>query len=89
MKLNQQIAVSLAVLGLAAGPAFAADPATPAGGAKAETQATFDVLDANKDGSISKDEAAGMKGLSESFEKLDANKDSKLDQGEFDKAMGK
>lgn len=88
MKLHQQIAIGFAVFGLAAAPAFA-QSAAPAGGAKADSAASFDVLDANKDGSISKDEAAGMKGLSESFEKLDANKDSKLDQKEFDKAMGK
>lgn len=89
MVLQKQIAVCLAVLGLAAAPAFAQTAPAKDAAAKPDAQASFDVLDANKDGGISKDEAAGMKGLSESFDKLDANKDGRLDQKEFDKAMGK
>ena len=88
MTLQKQIAVSIAVLGLVAAQAFA-QSAAPKDGGKSDTQASFDVLDANKDGGISKDEAAGMKGLSESFDKIDANKDGKLDLNEFGKAIGK
>jgi len=93
MTLQRQIAVSIAVLGLACAQAFAQSAAPTEGGksagGKSDTQPTFDVLDTNKDGAISKDESAGMKGLTESFDKLDANKDGKLDSGEFGKAMGK
>lgn len=88
MILQKQIALSIAVLGLVAAPAFAQSTA-PADGGKSDTQASFEVLDANRDGGISKDEAAGMKGLSESFDKIDANKDGKLDPKEFGKAVGK
>lgn len=88
MTLQKQITLSLALLGLVAAPAFA-QSAAPAEGGKSDAQASFEVLDANKDGGISKDEAAGMKGLSESFDKIDANKDAKLDLKEFSKAIGK
>lgn len=88
MTLQKQITLSLAVLGLVAAPAFA-QSAAPSEGGKSDAQASFEVLDANKDGGISKDEAAGMKGLSESFDKIDSNKDAKLDLKEFSKAIGK
>jgi hypothetical protein len=88
MTLRKQIALSIAMLGLVAAPVFA-QSAAPAEGGKSDSQASFEVLDANKDGGISKDEAAGMKGLSESFDKIDANKDGKLDLKEFGKGIGK
>lgn len=46
---------------------------------------SFSSSDRNADGSISKDEASGMKDLSGRFDDLDANRDGKLDQGEFAK----
>lgn len=49
----------------------------------AETPATFDLLDVNQDGLISKSEAGGMEGLSSEFDKVDVNKDGKLDKSEF------
>jgi osmotically-inducible protein OsmY len=47
---------------------------------------SFDQLDANSDGSLSKAELAGNKELSKRFEKFDANKDGKWNVDEFVKA---
>jgi len=41
------------------------------------------ILDVDKDGAISKEEAASSKEVFESWESLDANKDEKLDPAEF------
>jgi Ca2+-binding EF-hand superfamily protein len=88
MTLQKKIVLSMAVLGLVATQALA-EGVAPKEGGKSDAQASFEVLDANRDGGISKDEAAGMKGLSESFGTLDANKDGKLDLKEFSKAVAK
>lgn len=44
---------------------------------------SFQSLDTNHDGVISRDEAKKAPEVSKEFTKLDANKDSKLDQAEF------
>lgn len=43
----------------------------------------FGKLDRDRDGNISKKEAASNKDLTKQWDQLDANKDGKLDQGEF------
>ena len=42
----------------------------------------FEILDKNRDGFLSKEEAAGKKELAKRFTKFDANKDGKLDDNE-------
>jgi hypothetical protein len=44
---------------------------------------TLQSLDSNKDGMVSKSEAAADPSLAKEFSKLDKNKDGKLDQSEF------
>jgi EF hand len=56
--------------------------------AKPDVAAAMKKLDVDKDGTISKEEATQMRGLSEVFDSADANKDGKLDAGEFAKAVG-
>jgi len=46
----------------------------------------FDAIDANRDGSIDKQEADASKALSAEFAKLDANSDGKLSLTEFSNA---
>ncbi len=43
----------------------------------------WEILDADKDGFISKSEAASSKQISDKWENLDSNKDDKLDTVEF------
>ncbi|MEW6353919.1 MAG: hypothetical protein AB1469_06450 [Pseudomonadota bacterium] len=60
-----------------------------AGGASAEPGASpWDKFDADKDGLISKEEAAGMRGLAQLFDKIDANHDGKLDKTELSAIHG-
>lgn len=58
--------------------AFAASAAT--------TKPTFDELDTNKDGKLSKDEAAKVESLD--FAKADVNKDGVIDRAEYEIAVG-
>jgi len=51
--------------------------------AKSAAQTKFDLLDANHDGYIDKQEAAVSKPLANEFAKLDSNKDTKLSLIEF------
>lgn len=67
-----RILVAASVVGIA-GSSFALSPA-------------FDEIDANKDGRLSKAEAAVVKGLD--FAKADANKDGSLDRSEYAAATG-
>jgi hypothetical protein len=57
------------------------DPAMPAG-----QSASFDTLDANKDGRISMPEASADPKLVESFSSADKNGDGYLDASEYDSA---
>ena len=59
-----------------------AQPATPAG-----QIATFESLDANKDGRISMPEASADPKLVENFSVADKNGDGYLDNAEFDQRM--
>ncbi len=48
-------------------------------------QPSFDKLDANHDGSLSKNEVANVKGID--FAKADTNRDGKLDRSEYQAAI--
>ncbi len=64
--------------GIAAEDGKTPDPATPAG-----QTATFDALDANKDGRISMPEASADPKLVEIFSTVDKDGDGYLDSAEF------
>ncbi len=57
--------------------------ASPESADKAAGGSFLDRLDANKDGFISKEEAAPMEGLTQLFDKIDISKDGKLDKDEL------
>jgi hypothetical protein len=65
----------------------AAPPASPSsgatGGSASGTKNTFETLDKDHDGSISRGEAAASPELVKSFATLDRNRDGKLDRTEF------
>ncbi len=46
------------------------------------TDMSFDEIDANGDGTVTRDEAEAAPGLTESFDSLDANADGVLDESE-------
>lgn len=67
-------------------PNSSASPSeSPATGSSSSSASAdqFNKLDADKDGMISKKEAAKDKGLTAKWATLDSNKDGKLDPGEF------
>lgn len=66
-----------------ASPATPATPATPSSNSTGSMAGGFEVADKDRDGSISKKEAASNKDLTKKWDTLDANKDGKLDSGEF------
>lgn len=73
-------------------PAQAAQAAAPVVVAAAKYAATdieraFGFLDANKDSKISRDEAAGFRGVAKYFDKADSNKDHALSREEFENAL--
>lgn len=65
--------VSVAAVLALAGPALAEAP-------------SFEELDQNKDGSLSKEEAAKAPSLD--FAKADINRDGRIDRQEYEEAMG-
>ena len=86
MKLSHLLTMAAAVA-IMASPVLAADsagaPATKMAGKSMHAAMDFDKLDANKDGSISKDE--WPKGWSEKkFDALDTDHDGKLSKAEFE-----
>src|ERR1700752_317774 len=91
--------VALAAL-LASGSAFAQEPAPPADQPPAtqtpqaqDDQSTalpdFATLDINKDGAISKDEAAVHVGLTDAFASSDADQNGQLTAAEFADAQSR
>lgn len=69
-------------------PAMEGSPATakPAMSAK-DLMAAFTKSDTNKDGKLSKEEAAGVPGLVERFEAIDTDGDKFISKAEFEKAI--
>lgn len=47
----------------------------------------FNYMDANRDGKVSRDEAAGFRGVARNFDRADTDHDNILSRGEFDRAM--
>ena len=81
--MNKLLATAVVALLPLAGIAAEGDktkPQMPAG----ESGATFDTLDANKDGRISMPEASADPKLVENFSAADKNGDGYLDNAEFD-----
>lgn len=71
----------------AAAPAQAApSPAAPKYAAKDMAMA-FSYMDANKDGKVSRDEAAGFRGVARHFDEADTNRDGFLSREEFESAL--
>jgi len=64
--------LTIIVLGLAAGAAFAAND-----------KAGFDAADSNKDGAITRGEAASFAALEQSFDSADANSNGLLELDEY------
>jgi hypothetical protein len=60
-----------------------ATPATPAASAASAKRVNWSQLDSDKDGKLSKAEAAPVKGLSKVFDQADANKDGALTADEY------
>ena len=101
MKLTKLAVTGAAALALAAGSAFAADK--PMDGKNADGKLSskevanasrsddsgFAKLDKNKDGYISKEEAASEPELSKNFAKWDMNNDGRINRAEYLAAMAK
>lgn len=64
-------------------PATPATPATHAASATSAKRVNWSQLDSDKDGKLSKSEAAPVKGLSKVFDQADANKDGALTADEY------
>jgi Ca2+-binding EF-hand superfamily protein len=79
MKLTQAVLFSAAALALAAGSAFAADDKRAA----ADHEPGFNALDKNKDGHVSRAEAASDKDLAKKFKEADRDNDGKLSRSEY------
>jgi hypothetical protein len=93
-------AASLLTLGAQAQTATPAAPAAsqadtapaPAAASAPKYSATdieraFNFMDANKDGKISREEAAGFRGVARHFDEADTNKDGFLSREEFESAL--
>ena len=72
-----------------AAPPAAAAPATPAASkyAAQDLERAFNFLDANRDGSISRSEAAAFRNVAKHFDAADTNKDNQLSREEFGNAL--
>lgn len=69
-----------------AAPASAAAPAEPKYTVAQIAQA-FGFIDSNKDGKLSREEAAGFRGVARHFDEADTNKDGVLSRKEFETAL--
>ena len=96
MKFVKTAVMGIAALALAAGSAFAADAdkttdknKTNISNATRSEDSTFAKLDVNKDGYITKIEAASDAALTRDFDKFDLNHDGKLNRAEYLAARAK
>jgi hypothetical protein len=62
-------------------------PSSPTSPGAAIIKPTFQLLDSNHDGWISKSEAASVPNLTKDFDRYDLNRDGKLDRSEFDRYL--
>ncbi|MBA3595117.1 MAG: EF-hand domain-containing protein [Pseudomonadota bacterium] len=53
----------------------------------AQIAQAFAFIDSNKNGKLSREEAAGFRGVARHFDKADTNKDGELSRKEFEKAL--
>ena len=71
------------------------EPAAPATQAPApapryaasDLERAFNFMDANHDGKVSREEAAGFRGVARHFDQADTNRDAVLSREEFETAM--
>ena len=96
MRLIQSAVLGIAAFALAAGSALAADAdkttdknKTNISNATRSEDSTFAKLDKDRDGYITKSEAAADKGLAKDFDKFDLNHDGKLNRAEYLAARAK
>ena len=62
-------------------------PATAPKYAARDIERAFSFIDTNKDGKISREEAAGFRGVAKHFDEADINKDGMLSREEFENAL--
>src|SRR2546421_11204730 len=94
MRLVKSATMGVVAFARAAGAAWAADTATEknktnVSNATRSEDSTFAKLDANKDGYITKIEAASDTALARDFDKFDLNHDGKLNRAEYLAARAK
>ena len=65
----------------------AAQPANAPKFAAKDIERAFGYIDANKDNQISREEAAGFRGVAKHFDEADINKDGMLSREEFENAL--
>jgi len=68
-------------------PVVAAAPAAEPKYTLAQIAQAFGFIDGNKDGRISREEAAGFRGVARHFDEADINKDGTLSKEEFESAL--
>lgn len=87
--LGTGLALGTALLLFAAGAQAAGSAAGPAASryTAAQIAQAFSFIDGNKDGKLSREEAAGFRGVARHFDEADANKDGALSRKEFNKAL--
>lgn len=67
-------------------PVASATPAAPRYSAS-NLERAFNYMDASRDGKVSREEAAGFRGVARNFDRADTDHDNALSRGEFDRAM--
>ena len=68
-------------------PAAAEIPAPAPRYAASDLERAFNFMDSNHDGKVSREEAAGFRGVAKHFDQADTNRDGFLSRDEFDTAM--